>query len=183
MRPSASFTITGTSTRLVVDLDGVVKVLARFHILGHAARRHRLYGGIGGGDSRSIPSNRAAVREPFDPAHAAVRIVRSASARIFASIRSWPRTRLVPGGGIGRVADGASGISSGFCCAANARQQEPSANRQSTQPSRMTALAQSHLNLHGHPGTLYLSFFPGPASPLLPLFHCFRCPTSPLWCI
>src|ERR1019366_1346111 len=56
------------------------------------------------------------------------------------------------GGGIGRVADGGSGMSSGFCCAARAPASNPANNNDS--PSLSSALVFVTI-----PGILCLSFF------------------------
>ena len=76
-------------------------------------------------------------------------------------------------------------MSSGFCCAAASARQQAQSNNGS--PSLSTALV-----FRGHPRNplffLFMQFFwtrlaVTRTAARASLFHSFRCPTAPLWCI
>jgi len=163
-RPSASATHHRNQHQIGRHLDGVVKILTRSHILGHAARRHRL-DRASAAEPSSIPSNLGCCAGAHSNCSCRCPNCPQAAPAEIRVIHSWPGLGA-SGGGIGRVADGASGMSSGFCCAAKVPVSRtiskpavnPTLKNDSPSPSRTLIFVAIR-----NP----LSFFlPRPASPL-----------------
>jgi hypothetical protein len=152
--PSLSFTLTGTSTRFTVFLMVKPTSSPVSISLGTLPAGTVVTGGIGGGAGFASVESGALRGSSFDPVVTPAPELSAGGALgcVSSSLLAPGRGLGSSGGGIGRVADGASGMSSGFCCAARAPASNPTNNNDS--PSLSSALVFVTI-----PGILCLSFF------------------------